>query len=104
AVPDRVRAPDDAILAEGREELAHDMRRLVGTTHEVAPGGPELGVKIAGVALQAAVAMRLDQPIHAAAGGIVWPLLHPRLERRVIDEEGQVRVRLGSNAHVARRA
>ena len=48
--------------------------------------------------------MRADQAIDALPAGIVGAFLHPRLEARVVDEKGQVRVGLGHGAHFARGA
>src|SRR5690554_2276360 len=45
-VEDGVGAPEDVVLAEGEEELAEDVRRLVGSAQQVPPGRAQVGVHV----------------------------------------------------------
>ena len=47
AVPDGVGAPQDALGADGGEELAEGVGGLVGAGEDGPPGGAELGVDVA---------------------------------------------------------
>src|SRR5690606_8356924 len=91
AVPDRIRPPQDPLLAEISEQLAHHMGGLLRPSHEVAPERAHLRIEIALIALQPGVLVRLDQPVDTLRIlRIVGPFRPPALEAAMIDEEGEI--------------
>jgi hypothetical protein len=95
AAPDRIGAPEDVVLAEGREQLARQARRLVGVAHHEAPGAAEFGADV----LHAVLANRADQHVDAGAGGgAVRPLLDAGVAAGVVDEEGRPEQGVGLEA------
>src|SRR6056297_1038369 len=70
AVPDRIGAPQDVVLAEVQQQLAQRVRGRVGVAHQEAPGRAEFGVDVA--ALQFVLDDGLYERIDAlAALGVV---------------------------------
>ena len=98
AEPDGVGAPQDAVLAQVHEELAQNVRGLVGVAHHLAPRGAELGVHVPHVVLF----HRTNESIHAAVRlRVVRALGAVVLPARVVDKEREIRVRPGGRPDVS---
>ena len=103
AVPHGVRAPHDAVLPHGEQELAEHVGGLSGPAKHEEPRAPELGVHV-GAGADASVGQARHQAAHAPAGvGIVGPLLAGGvgLVARVVHEERDVGEQGGCRADVA---
>src|SRR4029434_2220723 len=68
AVPDRVGAPEHAVLADGEQQLAEHVRRLFGAPDQAEPGGAELGPHVR-AGTDAGAAQRGGESGRAVAGG-----------------------------------